>query len=70
MGTVNATQIGLEEVGMAVTNTCMLGAFARTTEWVSLDSLLTSLSEYFSGALLKKNLRCVERGYHETAVER
>jgi 2-oxoacid:acceptor oxidoreductase gamma subunit (pyruvate/2-ketoisovalerate family) len=70
VGTVNATQIGLEEVGMAVTNTCMLGAFARTTGWIGLDALLASLSEYFRGSLLARNLRCVERGYHETALVR
>jgi len=67
-GFVNATQIGLEEVGMPITNTCMLGAFARTTGWVQLDSILSSLEEYFSGDILKKNQRCVERGFGETEV--
>jgi 2-oxoacid:acceptor oxidoreductase gamma subunit (pyruvate/2-ketoisovalerate family) len=68
IGTVNATKIGLEEVGIAVTNTCMLGAFARATGWVSLDSILMSLGEYFTGDLLKKNVRCARRGFEETVV--
>lgn len=68
IGFVDATKIGLEEVGMPITNTCMLGAFARTTGWVQLDSILSSLEEYFSGDILKKNQRCVERGFGETEV--
>jgi pyruvate ferredoxin oxidoreductase gamma subunit len=66
LGTVNATRIGLEEVGIAVTNTCMLGAFARATGWVALDAIMSSLEEYFSGKMLTTNRRCVERGFNET----
>lgn len=68
IGFVDATKIGLEEVGIPVTNTCMLGAFARTTGWVQLDSIVSSLGEYFSGDILNKNKRCVERGFEETQV--
>jgi len=51
-----------------VPNTCLLGAFAAVTAWVTLKSVQASLSEYFSGDILKKNLRCVERGYNEVKV--
>ena len=68
IGSVNATNIGLEEVGIPVTNTCMLGAFARTTGWVRLDSIIPSLEEYFSGDILSRNKRCAERGFEETEV--
>jgi 2-oxoacid:acceptor oxidoreductase gamma subunit (pyruvate/2-ketoisovalerate family) len=68
VGFVDATKIGLEEVGMPITNTCMLGAFARTTGWVGLDSIISSLEEYFSGDILNKNKKCVERGFEETEV--
>jgi len=67
-GFVDATRIGLEEIGRPITNTCILGAFARTTDWIQLDSILSSLEEYFSGSVLQKNLRCVQRGYDETKV--
>jgi 2-oxoacid:acceptor oxidoreductase gamma subunit (pyruvate/2-ketoisovalerate family) len=70
IGYVDATRIGLEEVGIAVTNTCMIGAFARTTEWVQLPSLLACLGEFFSGDMLEKNRRCVERGFDETKCVR
>ena len=70
IGYVDATRIGLEEIGRPITNTCMLGAFARTTDWVRVDSILSSLEEYFSGSVLQKNKGCVQRGYEETRVIR
>lgn len=68
MGIVDATGIALQEIGRPVTNTCMLGAFAKTTGWLSLDSVLSSLKDYFEGALLAKNLKCAQRGFEETKV--
>lgn len=68
VASVDATSIGLEELGKAVTNTCMLGAFVRATGWMRLDSVLNTLREYFSGDLLEKNVRCVERGFEETHI--
>lgn len=68
VGFVDATRIGLQEIGAPVTNTCMMGAFARTTGWLKLDSILESLSDNFSGILLGKNIRCVKRGFDETTV--
>lgn len=69
VGIVDATGIGLQEIGLPATNTCMLGAFARTTGWVHLESVIHSLSEYFGGEVLKKNIRCAERGFEEVVVE-
>ena len=69
IGMINATEVGLKEISLPATNTCMLGAFARTTEWVSLKSLTQSLGEYFEGEMLKKNIRCIERGYEEVVVQ-
>jgi 2-oxoacid:acceptor oxidoreductase gamma subunit (pyruvate/2-ketoisovalerate family) len=68
IGMVDATEVGLKEIGLPATNTCMLGAFARTTAWVELKSLIQSLNEYFDGEMLKKNIRCVERGFEEVVV--
>ena len=33
IGSIDATRIGLEEIGRPITNSAMLGAFARTTGW-------------------------------------
>jgi pyruvate ferredoxin oxidoreductase gamma subunit len=67
-GIVNATQIAVEEVGRDVPNTCLLGAFAAVTGWVGLQSVIASVGEYFGGEVLRKNVRCVERGYNEVKV--
>jgi len=64
-GAVDATQIALEEIGIPAFNTCMLGAFAATTEWIEFDSILGALEKTFSGEILKKNIKSAERGYKE-----
>lgn len=67
---VDASRIGMEEIGRPITNTPMLGAFARTTNWVKLDSILSSLEEYFTGTVLQKSIRSTQRGYEETEITR
>ena len=69
-GVVNATQIAVEEIGRDVPNTCLLGAFAATTGWVDLKSVVSSLGEYFSGDILQKNINSTERGFHGVRVIR
>ena len=67
-GVVDATRIALEEIELPVPNTCIVGAFAATTGWVSLDSLLLALKEDFSGSALQKNIRCTWRGFEEVQI--
>jgi len=67
-GVVDATQIAFEEIGRAAVNTCMLGAFAATTGWVSLDAILSALEQYFEKKLLKQNMRCAQRGYQQVKL--
>jgi len=67
-GLVNATGIAVQEVGRDIPNTCLLGAFAAVTGWLSLDSVLKSLPEYLSGDILQRNLKSAERGYKEVEV--
>ena len=64
-GTVNATQIALDELGIPAFNTCMIGAFSAVTGWIEIGDVLSCLDLYFKGAALEKNRRCVERGYQE-----
>jgi pyruvate ferredoxin oxidoreductase gamma subunit len=65
LGRIDATSIALEEIGRDISNSVMLGAFARATGWVGLDSLVSVLEEKFQEKLLKQNVRCMERGYEE-----
>ncbi len=68
IGFTDATAIALEEIGRPIVNTCMLGVFAKTTGWTSLDFILPSLEAHFSGPLLQKNARAVRRGFNATQV--
>jgi pyruvate ferredoxin oxidoreductase gamma subunit/phenylglyoxylate dehydrogenase gamma subunit len=68
-GLCDAIAIALEIFKRPITNTLMLGAFARTTGVVSLDALKRSLEDSdFRDAGLQQNLLALERGYHETTV--
>ncbi|MCX8031853.1 MAG: 2-oxoacid:acceptor oxidoreductase family protein [Thermoleophilia bacterium] len=67
-GVINATQVALCEIGRDIPNTCLIGALARVTGWVSLDSVLKGLADYFEGELLARNARSAERGYNEVEV--
>ena len=68
IGTVDATSIAREELGRPITNTCMVGAFAGATNWVTLESIITGLKEFFKGELLEKNIKVAQRGFNEVAV--
>jgi len=68
LGIINATQVALCEIGRDIPNTCLIGALAKTTGWVKLESVITALSEYLGGDILEKNIRNAERGYNEVEV--
>ncbi len=69
---LDATQIAMDCFGMQKPNTPMLGAIARTTGLISLDSLLTEVEQVFSKKLSAKiiegNLKAVQRAYEEVSV--
>lgn len=67
-GIVNATQIAMEVIGRDIPNTCLLGAFAATTQWVKLESITACLKDYFSGDILTRNIKSTERGYQEVKI--
>jgi len=69
VGLCNAINIALEIFKRPITNTLMLGAFARTTGVVSLEALKLSLQHSeLRDAGLAQNLTALERGYAETTV--
>jgi phenylglyoxylate dehydrogenase gamma subunit len=69
VGLCDAIGIALQVFKKPITNTLMLGAFARTTGIVSLDALKRSLEDSdFRDAGLQQNLTALERGYNETTV--
>ena len=71
VGVCDAVGIAMEIFRRPITNSVMLGAFARTTGLVSLESLREGIEAAdFRDAGLAQNLAAVERGYAETKVYR
>lgn len=69
VGLCDAVSIALDIFKRSITNTIMLGAFARATGLVSLDSLKAAIQKSdFRDAGLKQNLAALERGYETTQV--
>jgi pyruvate ferredoxin oxidoreductase gamma subunit len=68
---VDATQIAVACFGLAKPNTPMLGAVARATNLISLDTLLAEVEETLGKKLSPKvvtgNLEAVRRAYQEVA---
>ncbi len=69
VGWINATHIALCEVGRDIPNTCLIGALAKTTGWLTLESVIKGLSDYLSGDVLESNIRNATRGYNEVEVQ-
>ncbi|MBD3189929.1 MAG: hypothetical protein GF308_04770 [Candidatus Heimdallarchaeota archaeon] len=67
---VDATQIAidlnLKVAESIITNTIMVGAVAKATGLVKLDSLLEGTKHLLRESLWDKNLQAVKRGYNET----
>ena len=71
VGICNAVKIAMEIFRRPITNTLMLGAFARTTGVVDLEFLKQALRDSeFRDAGLEQNLTALQRGYDETVVHR
>jgi pyruvate ferredoxin oxidoreductase gamma subunit/phenylglyoxylate dehydrogenase gamma subunit len=71
VGLCDAVSIALAIFKRPITNTAMLGAFARTTGLVSLESLREAVRESeFRDAGLEQNLAALTRGYEATQVHR
>lgn len=64
--TVDADKIAMEILGRPIVNTIMLGAFAKATRLVTLESLIEAIGERFSGTVKDKNVQAIKRAYEET----
>ena len=69
VGLCDAFGLALDIFGRPITNSIMLGSFARTTGLVSLKSLGKGMeSVAFRDANLDLNITAIERGFKETTV--
>ncbi len=65
---VDATEIALDELGVPIVNTAMVGAYLRASGVLSLEAVEEAIRVRFSGQVAEKNIRAVRRAYEE--VER
>ena len=63
-----ALQIGLIIAGIPVVNTAMVGAFAKATGEVKLESVMKAVENTWSGKPAELNKKAVERAFHETRI--
>lgn len=60
---INATEIALEEIGLPITNTTLMGAFAAASGEITLEALKDAISDRFSGKLAETNFAAAKRAY-------
>ncbi|MDD4859356.1 MAG: 2-oxoacid:acceptor oxidoreductase family protein [Dehalococcoidales bacterium] len=68
IGTLDATKIAKEVLGVPIVNTTMIGALLKATELINMESLKEPLAHRF-GKLAQRNFDAMKRAYQETVVE-
>jgi 2-oxoacid:acceptor oxidoreductase gamma subunit (pyruvate/2-ketoisovalerate family) len=67
--TVPASEISLKILGMPITNTAMLGAVARVTGVVNLETVERMIRARFRSDVAEKNFAVVKEAYQEVKSE-
>lgn len=67
--TVPATEIAIKILGAPITSTAMLGAVARVTGVVSLESIKKAVEERFRQDVAEKNFAVIKEAYEEVRSE-
>ncbi|MCF6246684.1 MAG: 2-oxoacid:acceptor oxidoreductase family protein [Desulfobacula sp.] len=65
---INANKIALEEIGLAIPNTVIVGAFAKMSGLLDVEPCCGALEDYFSGSKLAANIVCTKRGFEEVEL--
>lgn len=61
--TIDATSIALETIGLPITNTALMGAFAAATGEIAFPALENALRHRFTGDLAEKNIAASRRAF-------
>ena len=61
--TIDATSIALEVLGLPITNTTLMGAFAAATGEIKFSALEHALRQRFPGELAEKNVRAAKKAF-------
>ncbi|MCK5837624.1 MAG: 2-oxoacid:acceptor oxidoreductase family protein [Desulfobacula sp.] len=68
MGIIDANKIAVEEIGLVIPNTVVVGAFARMSGLLDIEPCCDALQDYFSGKKLAANIVCARRGFEEVEL--
>jgi len=68
VATVDATGIALKTLGRPITNTAILGAFAKATGEIRFESIIEAVKQQWKGRLGEVNVKAVEAAYEVTVV--
>jgi 2-oxoacid:acceptor oxidoreductase delta subunit (pyruvate/2-ketoisovalerate family) len=68
VATVDATGIALETLGRPITNTAILGALAKATGEIRLESIIDAVKQQWKRRLGEINVKAVEAAYEATAI--
>ncbi|MFQ5711957.1 MAG: pyruvate ferredoxin oxidoreductase subunit gamma [Candidatus Geothermarchaeales archaeon] len=73
LATADATSVALrlklKTAGMPLVNTAMLGAFAKATDLVKIDSVLRAIRETWGGKLGERNAEAAQLVYERTITK-
>jgi 2-oxoacid:acceptor oxidoreductase gamma subunit (pyruvate/2-ketoisovalerate family) len=69
-GTVDASKIAQEEIGLNVTNTAILGALIKMTDGkiINMQALENAIKSRFGGAIADKNVKAIKRSFEEVNI--
>lgn len=65
---VDAAKVAMEELGVPITNTTMLGALLKASGIMEVAGMSEVIAERFGGKLGPKNFKALERAFKETQV--
>jgi 2-oxoacid:acceptor oxidoreductase gamma subunit (pyruvate/2-ketoisovalerate family) len=68
LAVLDATKIGLEVLGIPVTNTAIVAAFAKATGWVQLSSILEGIRRVMPPELVERNIEAARRAAQEVRL--
>lgn len=66
---VDANTIAQQELGRVIVNTTMLGALIKATGIITIEDIKAPIMERFGAKLGERNLKALERAYHEVKIE-
>jgi 2-oxoacid:acceptor oxidoreductase gamma subunit (pyruvate/2-ketoisovalerate family) len=68
LGIIDANKIAVEEIGLSIPNTVIVGAFAKMSGLLDIEPCCDALQDYFSGKKLSANIVCAKRGFEEVKL--